>query len=575
MSIEKKCNLLLRSTFLFFFVCFSLFVFALPGYAQKPSILIFSQRSPHFSKDTYVEMAYILERPLREGAMYTPVVYKPDMPEVLTALQDHLLTPKDITPILSRSAMRNISHVLNYNYYISISIHYIKRSLRGNIIMEIASGMNQWNTVFALDESPSSVNKGMDLSDAIHGLTSTIMNRLSQNSRAYTIGTKAPSVQTSSAPASVANPSQSATPEASSQPTPGANPISPSAANPASTQAQQGNASSSQQPKAGAAPPTSASGSSTDTMTAYDMLIERARKNGDVPNLIISLKHAITQRPRDIQLRRDLIRAYREKGWMDAGKEEAIRAEALAPDNPEIHKLLGDVYVQLDDSKDALNEYLAASKLAPGNGQYLVNLGDLQLKLGQDDDAYKSFQDALKTDPKNISAHFRIAQYDLLEAKYDDAINEMGTIKTLITANPSADIKQNCASILQKSEGILTDMITRMQMYRKDFTDGLKNREQTYKSYGAIKQDANQLFSFLNAMPDGDLSKAEALYSQAASLVSQSADTEMTYLQSNNDDQEKQASLLRLEAAKQISDAAAAVSAALQPDSPAVQGNGG
>ena len=64
-------------------------------------------------------------------------------------------------------------------------------------------------------------------------------------------------------------------------------------------------------------------------------------------------------------------------------RDYAERARSLRPANAELRNLLGQIYLQLEMSSDALNEFEEAVRLAPNQREYQESLRSLKKRLAQ------------------------------------------------------------------------------------------------------------------------------------------------------------------------------------------------
>ena len=69
----------------------------------------------------------------------------------------------------------------------------------------------------------------------------------------------------------------------------------------------------------------------------YEALAQRYRQVGDLANVILALRHAVDEKPRDLRLRRELIQTYQDRQMADAGYSlAAVRPVDMFPQTPHI-----------------------------------------------------------------------------------------------------------------------------------------------------------------------------------------------------------------------------------------------
>src|SRR5262249_32518277 len=110
--------------------------------------------------------------------------------------------------------------------------------------------------------------------------------------------------------------------------------------------------------------------------TAAEILVDRFRGKGDLPNLIISLRRAINDKPYEPQLRSELVQAYMEKGWKESARDEAARAVQLAPNSASLHRLYGEGLLETNDAEGAVRELNEAVRLEGADAANHVSLGE-------------------------------------------------------------------------------------------------------------------------------------------------------------------------------------------------------
>jgi len=496
---------------------------------KQPLVIIFSQPDPKLPKNTYVDMAVVMDQALKKSGEFRSLPYSQKLSEVRNAVQQGRLSALDITPPLTLDTMQKIAHALGADLLLSISAHYVDKGIKSTVLLERSVGLQDWSSVFLLHLTPAKTDTKANLLDLMNGLRDIILQHMA--------------LQPASAASTVPPPSQPVT-------------VNPSA-----------------QPNSFPSAPAGSTGTTTpeasSSMQAYQMLIQQARKTGDIANLIVSLRRAINLKPTDPTLRRELIKAYEEKGWTEKAKKEAERAVALSPKSAALHQLLGDTFADESNNDLALKEYQTAVALDPKDANLLISLADMEMKMGDNAQALKDYQQAAASDPSNPLPHSKLAIFYFQTGDYGSAGKELLAAKALLPPNDNTTLQSDVAAILQKSDSILTDIILRIQQAHKDFMDGFSTREAAFQKITAIKQNTMDLNGFLQNLPNSSLQDAVSQYSLAASLLSQSTEEMLDYLQSNRKEASDQSELLRLEAANQITTAENALKADLSKLEPA------
>lgn len=124
--------------------------------------------------------------------------------------------------------------------------------------------------------------------------------------------------------------------------------------------------------------------------------------------------------------------------------QQAIK---LNPQDPALHYELGNLYLQSDQTNEAITCYSAALKLSPNHPQILLQLGNTYSALGLFAEAVSYFQKATRADPTNAAAHFNLG----------NALRELGKTGqaaasyyvALELAPSDADIHNNLGNVLR------------------------------------------------------------------------------------------------------------------------------
>jgi hypothetical protein len=113
------------------------------------------------------------------------------------------------------------------------------------------------------------------------------------------------------------------------------------------------------------------------------------------------------------------------------------------------------------------------------------------------------------------------------------------------------------AGLLSVAEAGLTDTLEKIRLTRKAVRDGARTREEGFREISLQKKRAEEIDGFLEKLPaPPHFLRVQALYSQAANLTLQAVEGALELLESTGMREEDQAILLRVEAGKQIAEAA-------------------
>lgn len=496
-----------------------------PKPASAPLMLIVSQPSALDRKADFVDIGFFLARSVKETGLYDVALYNASEPHVAAAVKDGRLTQQDAAAYLTEAAARKVAEAIGAVYIVRVSAARGRDGIGAVADMQVRMGSSQWSTVFSSTLVPY---KGRDrksqLLEAIHAHVGALMPRI----------TAAPAV----APANVARSTETAKPDS-----------------PTGARAEdKGPARTSPEPSGQTAP------------SAAEMLVDRFRRSGDTANLILTLRRAITDRPRDPKLRRDLVAALRLRGWTEAAREEAERALLLCPGDAGLHRLLGDGHRELGELDRAISAYQEAIRLEPGNAANHVALGDALWDQGKASEAEAAYRAGQEADPKSALPRLRMAKLRVQALRYQDAIAEMTAARELMGDAGEAAYAAAYAEMAGVLEGVARDVIGRLVAIRRDQIAGTRSREESHKAAVECRTAASGVSACFSDMPlPSRFGPVQAAYVQAAALLAQAASAYLSHLETQSEADDKEATLLRQEAARQLDEAAKKLASLTSP----------
>jgi len=270
----------------------------------------------------------------------------------------------------------------------------------------------------------------------------------------------------------------------------------------------------------------------------------------------VTLRRAVNDRPRDPKLRRDLIIALRLRGWTEAARDEALRALAICGENADLHRLLGELYLELGQPSEAVQEIEKAIQLEPHSAQHRLSLGDAlfaQGKLAESEAAYVAARDA---EPSSPLPHFRIARLRAQALRFPDAAAELKAARETSGGSTEGPYADAYAAILTTLDAALEDIAGRLTALRRDALTEKITREEAHKSAMDARETAAGIGKYLGDVePPVAYQTVHALYEQAAALTAQSCSMFANFLETRDDASDREANLLRQEASRQLAEA--------------------
>lgn len=512
------------------------------GAQTASTVLLVSQAAKGVPAGKFVDLAPHLQPALQQTGRYNVVIYHSSDSAVQNAVKAGQLNAAEIISPLSKEAAHNVAKALSIGAVLYVSANTTPNGVNMSAELELLAGQNVWGQSY-LDGVTATKQGGKKFSllENIHSIVDRIVQRMTNTAISPT-----PTVQ----------PQDTDIRKLLDTPIPGSKKVT-APTNDKSADVPAKTVDTATQTKNMVLPV------KKDNFSTYELVIDHAKRTGDLASLIMALRKAINERPRDVRLRRDLASAYKDRGWVDLAKEESESATMLAPDDGATHRLKGEILSDSGDSAGALREFKEAARLSPNDASCRMSLGDALMADGHADDAIKEFQAAVQLDPKSPAPHLRMARLDVRRASYTNALTALATAKSLAPNGDTGSFSSDCGAILTVVESTLTETLPRLQQARVGFNNGTKTREEAFKEVTALRKRADDLSNFLDGMPDVGFARPQALYGQACSLAVQAADKLLEYLETQSTSASDECNLLRLEANKQIGEAAKRMKTAL------------
>jgi len=503
-------------------------VLAFPAIARQepPTLLIVSQPSSAGQGD-FVDFGPYLARELAESTRFRPLVYRPSLPAVRKAVEEKRLAPGDAADQLNPEAIRRVATALGAVATLRVSGRRTKDGVAADAEMEALSGQATWTTVFLQKLDPF---RGKRRTPSVLEGTLAHVATLVQKITAAPVRIGASDLVPLA-------------PEPAAKPGAHPAPATPDGAQPDVPAAPARDADEPRAPNPAAVSP-------------WEAQAEKFRRQNDTASLIVALRRAVTDKPRDAGLRRQLIQAYNERGWDAAARDEALRALALAPQDAVLRRLLGDSHLAAGDSTAAIREYAEAVRLDPKDARAWVALGDAHWSAAAPEEALKAFVAASEADPRSPLPCRRLARLHAQRGRWSDCLAAWTRAKELTPAEDPAEFNRDTAALLQIVETSLGDSLLRLQAVRKALLDGSRTREQCHGDATAERKRVEEAVGFLEQMPAMPaFLRIRDLYAQAGALAGQAVEAMLLFVETQETARDEEATLMRVEAVKQMADA--------------------
>lgn len=303
----------------------------------------------------------------------------------------------------------------------------------------------------------------------------------------------------------------------------------------------------------------------------YESQVARYRQNGDLANVITSLRHAVNERPRDMGLRHLLVQAYRDRGLIEQALQETARALGVDPKNSGLHRLYGEALLARGDVSGARKAFEEAAKADPSDIAAQVALGDVRLADNQFTEAAAAYEAAGKSDPRSPLPHRRLARLLLGRAaadpgQYAAALTHINQARALLAQGDTETYLDDYAAFMRVMESRLRDMLDQLQAAYKALHDGKRNREESVRTAAEMRERSKAAIDFLEKLPPGagqDVTHAQ--YQQGAALTQQAIDLFRDFLKQGQTSTEEAFSAARSDALHEFGAAARRLNAVRPP----------
>jgi len=549
---------------------------------QRPAVLVISQAPAGMSQEAFVDMAPQLVRALQGTGAYRVIPFAPSSPALRAAIDAGKLTPADVTAPISAVAARKIALALDASQILRAAAYRTAAGIACDVELESRVGQSQWSTTFSASQPPfRAKNRRTELLEGIYGQVSAIVQRMTGSAPAVPAELQPEARPPSGRGARRAEPrggkaAGEAKPanrnarddkgRATGASTPGDKPASGGAAAASPPAPGEKPADGEAAASAQGTPPKPAEGTAEATPTptgaarqpaAREVLIDRFRRQGDLANLIVSLRRAVNERPRDARLRRDLVQAYRERGMTAAARDEVLRAVALAPEDPTLRRMLGDAHLDEGDAEAAIREYQEAVRLQPADALSHVALGDAYWNSGKSEEAMKAYEAGARADGNHPLPLRRRA---LVHARRNQLAEAAAAMKRAREVGGVADAEAYARDALDLARMVgqnLEEALATLLRSRRDFVAGSMTREEAHRAVSGARARASACADFLGELPAPDgLSGAFATMAQAAALAAQAGENLLLFLETQSEVADRESTLLRMEASRQLADGA-------------------
>jgi len=262
--------------------------------------------------------------------------------------------------------------------------------------------------------------------------------------------------------------------------------------------------------------------------TDYEAQAVRYRQTGDFGGAIVALRKAVNDRPRDIDLRRQLIQAYQSRQLPAAAHSEALRALRLDAGNASLYRLYGEVLMAEGDNNGAMLAFQDGVKVDPTDIGCQVALGDVMLADNHFVQAVEAYTAASKSDPKSPLPHRRMARAMAARTatdidQYQASLSEARTALELTLPTDTTSYLDDYTSIMRIVETRIREMLEQLEAANQARVQLKATQPELLRQIADLNQRSDALAVYLDKLPpavghnvtQAHFVRANALFSQA------------------------------------------------------------
>lgn len=290
--------------------------------------------------------------------------------------------------------------------------------------------------------------------------------------------------------------------------------------------------------------PTPATISTSPTPSAESRpTAEQLLREGKHAEALPHLRAAVNAHPEDPALRMELIRLYRRLNLLEQAQRELARAMEMHPDSERFALEWAEMLQAEEKPAEAISRLQAALNAQPNSLALRLALFDALLLQGDTNAATRTLQP--------------IAQQDDAEVAYRRYLL-LGATRTLenLPEGSHALTEARAALWLQIVSGLMTDLANELLDLRRLASDPSPNWSALRTRGEQAVLHALRIGQWVERAQPTDATRRTVAHAQFASqMLAQSAQQMARYLLSRNSEEEARASLLRLEALRELESA--------------------
>lgn len=233
---------------------------------------------------------------------------------------------------------------------------------------------------------------------------------------------------------------------------------------------------------------------------------QRYRQSGDLASTILYLRHAVDDKPDDVDLRRQLIQAYQDDKEPNLAVAEIGRSLRLDSKNSTMFRLYGDA--QSSDGKlvDAIKAYRQAVELDPKDVLARVALGDTLQRDGQLEAALQEYHEAVTGAPTSSLPHRRLARAACQRAsadpdQYAQALAEIKKARSLTAPIDTQTYFDDYIALMKIMESRIVDILDQVDNSYAAFVRGQSGVVETNRVLKDMSERATAASDFLDGLP--------------------------------------------------------------------------
>ncbi len=271
-------------------------------------------------------------------------------------------------------------------------------------------------------------------------------------------------------------------------------------------------------------------------------------KAGDIPNAVAEYRAAINVEPTNVELRLRLVRLYAQRRMYTQAVDEIKRAQLFNPDDETLRAELAKIYEAKGSPELAAEIYVNEASRNPKDLSYRLKAGDAYWRNNMYEQAENEYRLAAELDPKDPMPHDKLAHILASQSLFYEARKELEILGELDPNPPAKRIVDRYAALSKYAARDITSLMAQHANATATFEQKSLTRESYYQIVKGIGLRMEAVREFLQSLTVPDPDKSTNQHRMlGCSLMSQSCQATLRYLETNKESEKEDAQIYLLE----------------------------